>query len=150
MTNDMHRLFSLLFSDKFQPSSYPPFNVLVQQHAKTNHVTYTLEVAVAGFSKEDLAIELDTRILRIRGNAQPREDVQYLHRGIARRAFNLEFAVSPRVVLEGATLDNGILVVQLKREVSQPVSFPIMVTRHEAAALPAVPNEDAAQPLQLT
>lgn len=142
MTQEMHRLFSLLFPEAFRPSSYPPFNITAAGGEDGNHVTYEIEVAVAGFEKDQLAVDLDNRMLRISGTPAERPPVHYLHRGLARRAFQMEFLVNHRVVLEDASLNNGMLTIRLKREVARPVSIPISVT--EPVALPDAQAKQAA------
>ena len=71
-------------------------------------------MAVAGFSKEDLEAELKEGILTVRSK-QDQEDGEYLHRGIAKRAFTRSFTLSDDVIIKGADLINGMLTISLER-----------------------------------
>ena len=71
-------------------------------------------MAVAGFSKEDLEAELKEGILTVRSK-QDQDDGEYLHRGIAKRAFSRSFTLSDDVVIKGADLINGMLTISLER-----------------------------------
>ncbi|MFL5194455.1 MAG: Hsp20 family protein, partial [Microvirga sp.] len=104
--------------------SYPPYNI-----ERTGENTYRISVAVAGFSQADLSIEAKENRLTIRGARQPKEktsDVLYL--GIAARAFERSFQLADHVAVEGASLDNGLLHVELVREIPEamkPRTIPI-------------------------
>ena len=104
--------------------SYPPYNI-----ERTGENTYRISVAVAGFSQADLSIEAKENRLTIRGARHPKEktsDMLYL--GIAARAFERSFQLADHVAVEGASLDNGLLHVELVREVPEamkPRTIPI-------------------------
>jgi molecular chaperone IbpA len=104
--------------------SYPPYNI-----ERTGENAYRISVAVAGFSQADLSIEAKENRLTIRGARQPKEktaDVLYL--GIAARAFERSFQLADHVAVEGASLDNGLLHVELVREIPEamkPRTIPI-------------------------
>ena len=104
--------------------SYPPYNI-----ERTGENTYRISVAVAGFSQADLSIEAKENRLTIRGERQPKErtgDVLYL--GIAARTFDRSFQLADHVAVEGASLDNGLLHVELVREIPEamkPRTIPI-------------------------
>jgi HSP20 family molecular chaperone IbpA len=102
---------------KSASEGYPPFNI----EAVAENV-YRIVVAVAGFREEDLSITVEDRQLVIRGR-QPEEDQArvFLHRGIANRAFQRRFVLSDGVEVAGATLENGLLRVDLRRRVPEPV-----------------------------
>jgi len=95
-------------------SAYPPYNI-----EKTNDNHYRITVAVAGFNNEDLDIAVKDNSLAISGKIQRSEgqetNRQILHRGIAGRAFNLNFALADAVVVHGADLENGLLHISLER-----------------------------------
>lgn len=92
---------------------YPPYNIVqLSEHE------YTISVAVAGFDMDNLEIVKDKNILRIEGTSPKGDDtVNYLHKGIGSRNFRREFTLADHVEVEGATLELGMLNVQLKREV---------------------------------
>jgi molecular chaperone IbpA len=88
--------------------TYPPFNV-----KKVDEGHYVIELAVAGFGKQDLDIELKEDTLTITGKTQS-EDADYIHKGIADRAFTRKFTVADSVVVKNAELVNGMLKVYLE------------------------------------
>jgi molecular chaperone IbpA len=116
--------------------SYPPYNI-----ERTGENTYRISVAVAGFSQADLSIEAKENRLTIRGARQPKEktaDVLYL--GIAARAFERSFQLADHVTVEGASLDNGLLHVELVREIPEamkPRTIPITSPSKLLEATPA-------------
>jgi molecular chaperone IbpA len=115
------RLFSLLDRDVggFDGGApgYPPYNI-----ERTDENTYRVTVAVAGFTESDLSIEVKENTLTIRGDKQAKEngkDGEVLYQGIAARAFERRFQLADHVVVEGASLENGLLHVDLKREIPE-------------------------------
>lgn len=105
-------MFDRFFGDVEKSESatgYPPYNI-----RKDEENIYTIEMAVAGFSKEDLEAELKEGILTVRSK-QGQEDGEYLHRGIAKRAFSRSFTLSDDVVIKGADLIKGMLTISLER-----------------------------------
>lgn len=92
---------------------YPPFNV-----KKVDEDHYVVELAVAGFAKQDLDIELKEDVLTITGKTESDEG-EYLHKGIANRAFTRKFAVADSVVVKNAELVNGMLKVYLEHFVPE-------------------------------
>jgi molecular chaperone IbpA len=95
--------------------SYPPYNI-----EKTGDDSYRLTMAVAGFAQDELDITVHENTLFVTGKAQqPDENGRYLHRGIARRAFERRFSLADHIKVVGASLDNGLLHVDLVREVPE-------------------------------
>lgn len=95
--------------------SYPPYNI-----EKTGDDAYRISVAVAGFTDNELTIEARDGQLVIAGKKAPEEDnPTYLHRGIAFRAFERRFQLADHVRATGATTENGLLHVDLVREVPE-------------------------------
>jgi molecular chaperone IbpA len=77
-------------------------------------------MAVAGFGERDLDITAQEGVLTVRGELQaPEKDVEYLHRGIAQRAFEHRFQLADHVKVVGARLQNGLLDIELEREVPE-------------------------------
>ncbi len=98
-------------------NGYPPYNI-----EKTDENDYRISVAVAGFSDEELSIEMRDGQLVIsakKAEADEAEEVTYLHRGIAARAFEKRFHLADHVRAVGAKTENGILHVELVREVPE-------------------------------
>ena len=97
--------------------SYPPYNI-----EKTGEDAYRITMAVAGFGAEDLNVVAQDNGLVISGQSQesePENAGEYLHRGIARRAFQRRFALADHIKVKGAELANGLLHVDLVREVPE-------------------------------
>ena len=95
--------------------SYPPYNI-----EKTGEDSYRLTMAVAGFARDELDITVHENTLIVTGKAQNEdENGRYLHRGIARRAFERRFSLADHLKVTGASLDNGLLHVDLVREVPE-------------------------------
>jgi molecular chaperone IbpA len=116
--------------------SYPPYNI-----ERTGENTYRISVAVAGFSETDLSIEAKENRLTIRGARQPKEKTsEVLYLGIAARAFERSFQLADHVAVEGASLDNGLLHVELVREIPEamkPRTIPITSPSKLLEATPA-------------
>lgn len=90
--------------------NYPPYNI-----KKTGENTYVIEMAVAGFSKSQIEIELDGDRLHVRGNVDDKEnDVRYLYRGLAARPFTRTFMLNDNVEVKNAAFVNGMLKVILE------------------------------------
>ncbi|WP_421996278.1 Hsp20 family protein [Reyranella sp.] len=94
---------------------YPPYNI---ERIGENGLRITL--AVAGFTTEDLAIELVENQLSVRGRQADDGDRVYLHRGIAARQFQRTFMLADGIEVTGARLDNGLLSIDLMRPVQEP------------------------------
>jgi molecular chaperone IbpA len=95
--------------------SYPPYNI-----EKTGEDAYRLTMAVAGFSRDELDITVHENTLIVTGKAQrDDENGRYLHQGIARRAFERRFSLADHLQVTGASIDNGLLHVDLVREVPE-------------------------------
>jgi molecular chaperone IbpA len=106
--------------------SYPPYNI-----ERTGENAYRISVAVAGFTDADLSIEAKENTLTIRGEKQmPDEETrELLYRGIAARTFERSFQLADYVEIRGASLENGLLHVDLVREIPEvmkPRVIPIM------------------------
>lgn len=110
------RLFNLLdtVSDNGQ-TGYPPYNI-----EKTGDEAYLITVAVAGFSEDELSIEARDGQLIVSGKkATDDGERRYLHRGIATRAFEKRFQLADHVRASGARTENGLLHIELVREVPE-------------------------------
>jgi|TARA_A100000171_G_C1993437_1_gene78434 molecular chaperone IbpA len=111
------RLFSRLDTLVAEDAkSYPPYNI-----ERTGEDTYRVTIAVAGFSSGDIAIETKENSLQVKGSraSGSSEKREFLHRGIAERAFELRFQLAEHVEVSGASLENGLLHVDLKRELPE-------------------------------
>ena len=105
------------FENRFQHSTtnYPPYNVI-----KTDENSFEVEVAVAGFDREDITIEVDQNQLVIKGRRTKEDDAdKYVYRGLAARDFDRNFTLAEHIIVGDAELTNGILRVKLTREVPE-------------------------------
>ena len=110
------RLFDLLDqAHRVEPMNWPPYNI-----EKTGEDQYRITLAVAGFAPDEIEMIQHQNALLVSGQKKTSEDnTQYLHRGIATRAFKQTFNLADHVKVTGATLENGLLTVELKREVPE-------------------------------
>ncbi len=104
--------------------SYPPYDI-----AKTGNDSYSLTMAVAGFGPDDIELIVQDNTLVVSGRvADPQNEGEILHRGIARRAFERRFALADHVEVTGAELNNGLLriaVRQIVPEALKPRRIPV-------------------------
>ena len=121
---------------------YPPYNI-----ERVGENDYRISMAVAGFGASDLDIEVKENTLSIRGEKKTeQEDTTVLHRGIASRSFERRFQLADHVVVKGAVLENGLLHVDLVRELPEamkPRTIPI-ATKTDKAEKPKVIDSKAA------
>jgi HSP20 family molecular chaperone IbpA len=96
---------------KSASDGYPPYNI-----EQRGDCTYRISLAVAGFSETDLSVTLEDGQLVIRGGKPEQSQREYLHRGIAARQFQRSFVLAEGMEVSGATLENGLLHVDLVRE----------------------------------
>jgi molecular chaperone IbpA len=122
------RLFSLLDQATSDGSpGYPPYNI-----ERTGENAYRISVAVSGFGKDELSIVAKENTLTIKGekvaNENSKDKAEVLYRGIAARAFERAFQLADFVVVKNASLENGLLHVDLVREIPEakkPRNIPI-------------------------
>ncbi|MCF4125705.1 Hsp20 family protein [Methylobacterium sp. SyP6R] len=112
------RLFSMLDqAARLEPSTqqWPPYDI-----EKAGEDAYRITMAVAGFSQDEIELTQHDTTLLVAGQKKDREaERDYLHRGIAARAFRQTFSLADHVKVTGAHLENGLLSVELKREVPE-------------------------------
>jgi len=109
----LDQLFDAAFRNA-QDNTYPPYNIV-----KTGDDSYKITLAVAGFGEDDLEIVVKENMLTVQGRGAEADDAVYLHRGIGRRAFEHRFQLADYVKVSGANLANGLLDIQLVREVPE-------------------------------
>ena len=114
------RMFNLLDSmvgtDGSTPT-YPPYNI-----ERTGENAYRVTMAVAGFGEADLTIETKENVLTVKGEkkaSEEQKETEFLYRGIASRAFERRFQLADHVEVKGATLENGLLHVDLVRNIPE-------------------------------
>jgi molecular chaperone IbpA len=104
-------------------TNYPPYNLV-----EVSEDTYMIELALAGFKKEDISIEQEKNVLTIKGSSEEDEN-KYIHKGIGARAFTRTFSLSEYMNVAGVAMENGVLrvlVVKLVPEEARPKTFEIL------------------------
>ncbi len=105
--------------------NYPPYNI--EKHGENN---YRIVVATAGFRQEELDIRLENRLLTILGQPENQDNnaIEFLHKGIARRAFKLSLRLDEYIEVQQADYENGLLIIDLQRIIPEeklPRQIPI-------------------------
>lgn len=95
-------------------TGFPPYNI-----RKEGDYNYTIEMALAGFGKKDIEVEVAESSLSVRSMKENDEDDSTVYRGISRRRFDRKFTVADDVVVNGASLENGMLTINLERVVPE-------------------------------
>ena len=95
-------------------SGYPPYNI-----EKTGDDAYRIVMALAGFSKDDIDLVTENNRLTVRGALKDKDGKTYLHQGLAQRSFQRVFDLADHIIVAGASMDNGLLVVDLKHELPE-------------------------------
>lgn len=111
--------------DRLRKSSgegYPPYNI-----EQIGEVDLRITLAVAGFSMDDLDIEIESNQLTIRGKQKEEEERVYLHRGIAARQFQRSFVLADGIEVKEASLDNGLLHIELERVIPESAARKIEI-----------------------
>jgi len=112
------RVFNLLDANVgSEAQTYPPYNI-----ERTGEDSYRISMAVAGFSDEEISIEAHRNVLTVKGERKEEgtgEGSELLYRGIASRAFERRFQLADHVEVVGASLKNGLLFVDLKRNIPE-------------------------------
>lgn len=127
------RVFTMLDSlAQPEQQTYPPYNI-----EKTGDNAYRISMAVAGFDEAELSIELNQHLLTVKGDKadEKNENGDVLYRGIAKRAFERRFQLADHVEVRAAHLKNGLLHIDLVREIPEamkPRKIEIAATKSEA------------------
>lgn len=104
-------LLDRVFAGEVNQPTYPPFNI-----EKTAEDSYRISIAAAGFSPDEMNVEVrDQQLIVTARKVTEEENRTFLHRGIAERAFEKRFQLADHVQVEGATMENGMLHIDLKR-----------------------------------
>lgn len=95
--------------------NYPPYNII-----KTSENTYTVEIAVAGFSTDEITVEVDQDQLVVSGRKTDQENgSEYLHRGLAYRDFERRYTLAEHMEVVKAETKNGLLMIEIERKVPE-------------------------------
>ncbi len=136
------RVFDLLdTASKSDSNGYPPYNI-----ERLDDNDYRITLAVAGFGEDDLDLEIRENTLTIKGARQDSdEDRQFLYQGIAGRSFERRFQLAEHVKVAGASLVNGLLNIELKREIPEAMKpRKVAINGGEAANIKVLKEADAA------
>ena len=106
-----HRLDSLTDAAS---SNYPPYNIV-----KTSDTTSALEIALAGFSKEEIEVVTERNVLTVSTHREGTDGREYTHRGLAQRTFARNWQLSDDVVVDSVDYQNGLLTVVLRKELPE-------------------------------
>jgi HSP20 family molecular chaperone IbpA len=114
---------------KASTDGYPPYNI-----EKLANDRLRITLAVAGFTETDLSVQIEDNQLTIRGKQHDDQERVYLHRGIAARQFQRSFVLADGIEIVGATLDNGLLNIELHRPAPSSRARTISIERPRGAA----------------
>lgn len=135
----MQRLMDAAMNADDANLSYPPYNIEAQ-----GEDAYRITMAVAGFSEDDIEVVSKENTLTISGKANKEDDAAvYLHRGIAGRSFTRHFQLADHIRVVGAELKNGLLHVELAREIPEELK-PRRISIRTATESPKVEAKQAA------
>jgi molecular chaperone IbpA len=95
-------------------SGFPPYNI-----RKEGEFSYVIDMALAGFSKNDIEVEVADGLLTVRSVKENEENEESIYRGISYRKFNRKFTLADEIVVKDASLENGMLVISLERIVPE-------------------------------
>jgi molecular chaperone IbpA len=95
-------------------SNYPPYNIV-----KVDDDNYHIEIAVAGFGRDELDVELKEGVLSVEGKKEDKDETKYLHKGISARHFRRTFTLSDTIVVRGADFVDGILTIELENVIPE-------------------------------
>ena len=132
----MSRLFDAAMQLEAKAKSYPPYNIV-----RSDEDAYRITLAVAGFSEDELDVVVQNNTLTVTGRSEAEaadDNVEFLHRGIASRAFERRFQLADHIEVSDARLDNGLLHIELVREVPEALKpRSIAIQRGTAKAIAA-------------
>lgn len=141
----MTRLLDSTLHGEESGGGFPPYNI-----EKLDEDRYVVSMAVAGFSEDDIDITVQESQLTVSGKAAHEENEEertYLHRGIAKRAFERRFQLADHIKVVGASLAHGMLTIKLEREIpeaAKPRKIDILSADKQIEQKPAKGNKKAA------
>ncbi|MBB3452623.1 molecular chaperone IbpA [Rhizobium sp. BK313] len=126
------RIFDLLENANLNAENWPPYDII-----RLGEDAYRIAVLVAGFAEDELTITHEANMLVVNGAKSENGEVQYLHQGLALRPFARRFELADHVIVERAKLEDGLLVIDLKKEIPEemkPRRIPIKSERTKPAS----------------
>ncbi len=125
------------FQSEKSSAGYPPYNIEVLEENR-----YAITLAVAGFKDNDLNLETENGVLTVKGKQGPDDNRQYLHQGIAQRAFERKFNLDDHVEVTNADLADGLLTITLIREIPEAMK-PQSIAINRSNVLEHPENKDS-------
>ena len=104
--------------------SFPPYNV-----EQLDPTTFQISMAVAGYAEQDLEVSQQENQLVVRGRQEPNPNRHFLHQGIAARSFIKSFVLADGMIIKGALLENGLLIITLQKPQKKPNIKKIEITQ---------------------
>ena len=101
-------------NNNMNSTGFPPYNI-----KKVGDYGYEIELALAGFGKDDIEVEVANGVLTIRSVKNNSDESEVLHRGISYRKFNRKYTLADDIIVTGAKLENGLLLVQLEQVIPE-------------------------------
>lgn len=120
-------------------TAYPPYNIEVLDENR-----YAITLAVAGFKQNELSLSVEKGVLTVRGKKESVEGKQYLHQGIANRAFERKFTLADYVEVVDADLSDGLLSISLKKEIPDAMKPRTIAINGQVNNLEQVTQNEAA------
>ena len=109
------RLFDLVESaQRVADEGYPPYNI-----ERLDEDRYQIMLAVAGFAPDEISITAEQSVVTIEGGKTEKAEREFLHRGISTRHFKRQFSLADYVLVKGATFENGLLTIELVRQIPE-------------------------------
>lgn len=108
--------FDRIFNDRLATTSnYPPYNIV-----RYDESHYGLEIAVAGFTRDEITVEVNQDLLTIKGEKRREEDKrEYIHRGLAARDFEQNYTLAEYMVVQSASVQDGMLRIEIERVIPE-------------------------------
>ena len=133
------RLFDMLDQAQYQANdTYPPYNI---ERADDDH--YRITLALAGFSPDEITITAEQNVLTVEGSKAQKPEAEYLYQGISARPFRRVFNLAEYVQVKNASFENGLLKVELVREVPEAMK-PRRIAINGGTTKPTIEQKKAA------
>ena len=100
--------------DNTKTPTYPPYNII-----QLDEDNYVIELAIAGFTENDVSIEIKEQVLTVATTVEKKEEADYVHRGIAKRSFTRSFTLADTIEVVEASLNNGMLCIKLRNVIPE-------------------------------
>lgn len=126
--DDLFNNFEQRFANQIS-NSYPPYNIV-----KHDENSYEIQIAVTGFDKDEVTVEIDQNNLIVKGQRDKEdgdESINYIHRGLATRQFTRTWTLAEHMEVEEGTIKNGVLTISLKRVIPEALKPRVLKIKGE-------------------